>query len=52
MHQPKVKLSELHCGIYLVHCGIYLVHVPVAQWLEHRVCSAKVVGSIPSEHMY
>ncbi len=28
------------------------VSVPVAQWLEHCVSSAKVVGSIPREHMY
>ncbi len=27
-------------------------YVPVAQWLEHCVSSAKVVGSIPREHMY
>ncbi len=27
-------------------------HVPVAQWLEHCVSSAKVVGLIPREHMY
>ncbi len=26
--------------------------VPVAQWLEHCVSTAKVVGSIPREHMY
>ncbi len=26
--------------------------VPVAQWLEHCVSSAKVVGSIPREHMF
>ncbi len=26
--------------------------VPVAQWLEHCVSSAKVVGSIPREHTY
>ncbi len=24
-----------------------LTHVPVAQWLEHCISSAKVVGSIP-----
>ncbi len=24
--------------------------VPVAQWLEHCISSAKVVGSIPREH--
>ncbi len=28
------------------------VCVPVAQWLEHCVSSAKVVGSIPREHTY
>ncbi len=28
------------------------ISVPVAQWLEHCVSSAKVVGSIPREHMY
>ncbi len=26
--------------------------VPVAQWLEHCISSAKVVGSIPRDHMY
>ncbi len=26
--------------------------VPVAQWLEHCVSSAKVMGSIPREHTY
>ncbi len=30
---------------------IYVSHVPVAQWLEHCVSSAKVVGSIPREHI-
>ncbi len=29
-----------------------LPSVPVAKWLEHCVSSAKVVGSIPREHMY
>ncbi len=28
------------------------ISVPVAQWLEHCVSSAKVVVSIPREHMY
>ncbi len=28
----------------------YLKSVPVAQWLEHCVSSAKVVGSISREH--
>ncbi len=27
-------------------------NVPVTQWLEHCVSSAKVVGSIPREHTY
>ncbi len=33
--------------------SVYYVHifVPVAQWLEHCVSSAKVVGSIPREHI-
>ncbi len=26
--------------------------VPVAQWLEHCISNAKVVGSISREHMY
>ncbi len=28
------------------------ISVPVAQWLEHCVSSAMVVGSILREHMY
>ncbi len=31
---------------------VHVSSVPVAQWLEHCVSSAKVVGSIPREHMY
>ncbi len=31
---------------------LYNCIVPVAQWLEHCVSSAKVVGSILREHMY
>ncbi len=30
---------------------IIVISVPVAQWLEHCVSSAKVVGSIPKEHI-
>ncbi len=30
----------------------HLACIPMAQWLEHCVSSAKVVGSIPREHMY
>ncbi len=35
---------------FLILDSVY--SVPVAQWLEHCVSSAKVVGSIPREHMY
>ncbi len=35
--------------ITLKGCRVY---VPVAQWLEHCITSAKVVGSIPREHTY
>ncbi len=28
------------------------ITVPVAQWLEHCIGSAKVVGPIPREHTY
>ncbi len=34
------------------YCYFSLFSVPVAQWLEHCVNSAKVVGSNPREHMY
>ncbi len=34
------------------HSDICIKCVPVDQWLEHCVSSAKVVGSIPREHMY
>ncbi len=33
-------------------CLVIINNVSVAQWLEHRVSSAKVVGLIPREHMY
>ncbi len=42
--------------IYYMYIYVYAIciscSVPVAQWLEHCVSSAKVVGSIPREHMY
>ncbi len=38
-HITETALINNHC-------------VPVAQWLEHCVSSAKVVGSIPREYMY
>ncbi len=31
---------------------MYVYSVPVAQWLEHCVNSAKLVGSIPREHTH
>ncbi len=31
---------------------LFVIGVSVAQWLEHCVSTAKVVGSIPREHMY
>ncbi len=41
------------CVSVCVCVSVYYVHifVPVAQWLEHCVSSAKVVGSIPREHI-
>ncbi len=39
LHYFCVTFSHLGC-------------VPVAQWLEHCVSNAKVVGSIPREHTY
>ncbi len=39
-------VSDLLSGVLQLHC------VPVAQWLEHCVSSAKVVVSIPREHTY
>ncbi len=44
---------------FLVHWKIFVLVLIInsllfseAQWLEHCVSSAKVVGSIPWEHMY
>ncbi len=43
------KLSRRkNCG----RTSCVLPSVPVVQWLEHCVSSAKVVGSIPREHTY
>ncbi len=39
------------CSYYLLAKNT-MADVPVAQWLEHCVSSAEVVGSIPREHMY
>ncbi len=38
--------------LYRNNVYIVIKCVPVAQWFEHCVSSAKVVGSIPREHMY
>ncbi len=42
---PFVVISYIYIYIY-----IYIYSVPVAQWLEHCVSNAKVVGSIPREN--
>ncbi len=36
----------------MLHILIVVEAVPVAQWLEHCVSTAKVVGLIPREHTY
>ncbi len=46
-HEKRSIIFYKTCTIYTL-CNL----VPVAQWLEHCVSSAKVVGSIPREHMY
>ncbi len=42
----RVTHTHTHTHIYIY------VRVPVAQWLEHCVSIAKVMGSIPREHTY
>ncbi len=54
---PLFKWENLHnWGLTkYFFAPLYVSHkicVPVAQWLEHCVSSAKVVGSIPREHIY
>ncbi len=44
--------QDLRCLLKLVEFYDYKWFYDVAQWLEHCVSSAKVVGSIPREHMY
>ncbi len=43
------KLKAAKLSLIFIYVSNY---VPVAQWLEHCVSSAKVVGSIPREHTY
>ncbi len=38
--------------IIIIIIIIIIISVSVAQWLEHCISSAKVVGSIPREHMH
>ncbi len=48
----KVKNVLGQAGFLLILLLICVEwNVPVAQWLEHCVSSAKVVGSIPTEHI-
>ncbi len=56
-HQVNLKfknssLAYLFTTIYFLNSSWNSFGVPVAQWLEHYVSSAKVVGSIPREHIY
>ncbi len=44
------QLSRNLCFVFLLLFSSYCV--PVAQWLEHCVSSAEVVGLIPRKHMY
>ncbi len=54
----KISWEKLHvwkdvkCYTNMSSYQLFRISVPVAQWLEHCVSSAKVVGSIPREHMY
>ncbi len=49
----KKKFCNLITADVMPLNTLYSVYnVPVAQWLEHCVSSAKVVGSIPREHTY
>ncbi len=51
-HSVRFFASVL-CSFLLSGCQFPVEPcAPVAQWLEHCVSSAKVVGSIPREHMY
>ncbi len=48
-HSYSTYLFIIECVMNHIYRHIY---VPVAQWLEHCISNAKVVGSIPREHMY
>ncbi len=48
-YTPFLPPIQWHFMLYL---DLLSRLVPVAQWLEHCVSSAKVVGSIPREHTY
>ncbi len=43
---------QVHLWAAFFIISINCLNVPVAQWLEHCVSIAKVVGSIPREHGY
>ncbi len=48
-----IKLAFRWCmGCWEKYLAEIQLFAPVAQWLEHCVSSAKVVGSIPREHTY
>ncbi len=46
------KTREKGCMTMIVCESQWWYCIPVAQWLEHCVSSAKAVGSIPREHTY
>ncbi len=60
MRRARARVSDrwnTESGVKLVLFSIFVTNsainsVPVAQWLEHCVSSAKVVGLIPREHTY
>ncbi len=47
-----LKVAFIMLKIPAKSYSVVLFCVPVAQWLEHCVSSANVVGSIPREHTY
>ncbi len=51
-HKTIYKLTNLKVHSKERYFVVFFIPVPVAQWLEHCASSAKVVGSIPREHMY
>ncbi len=55
MQKIQLRITEINYILQYIQVEnssiAFLWCVPVAQWLEHCVSSAKVVGSIPREHI-